>query len=95
MSIEFDTDIQELVAEEVETKDEDLKSLVVYNDDYNTFEHVINTLVKVCKHNVQQAEQCTYLIHYKGKCGVKVGPFPELKPMKEGITEAGIKATIE
>jgi len=74
---------------------EDLKDLVVYNDDFNTFDHVINTLIKVCKHSVEQAEQCTYIIHYKGKCGVKKGTFEELHPMKDSICEAGIDAKIQ
>jgi ATP-dependent Clp protease adaptor protein ClpS len=69
-------------------------SLVVYNDDFNTFDHVINTLIRVCKHSPQQAEQCTWIIHYKGKCPVKKGTFEELKPMREGICEAGISAEI-
>ena len=73
---------------------EDQKDLVVYNDDFNTFDHVINTLIKVCKHSVEQAEQCTYIIHYKGKCAVKKGPFDELRPMKDSICEAGIDAKI-
>lgn len=80
------------VLEEVVAVDE--RDLMVYNDDYNTFDHVINTLVKVCKHNKEQAEQCTWLIHYKGKCSVKKGSYEELKPMKDGICEAGIDAKI-
>ena len=78
--------------EEVVT--EDLKDLVVYNDDFNTFEHVINTLIKVCKHSAEQAEQCTWIIHYRGKCSVKKGTFDELRPMKESICDAGIDAKI-
>ena len=73
---------------------EDVKNLVVYNDDFNTFNHVIATLIKVCKHTPEQAEQCTWIIHHKGKCSVKVGPFEELKPMKDAILEAGIDAKI-
>jgi len=73
---------------------EDQKDLVVYNDDFNTFAHVINTLIKVCKHNTEQAEQCTYIIHYKGKCGVKKGTIDDLRPMKDSICEAGIDAKI-
>lgn len=72
----------------------DIKDLIIYNDDYNTFDHVINTLIKVCKHSVQQAEQCTYIIHYKGKCAVKKGLLKELKPMKEAICDAGISARV-
>ncbi len=71
-----------------------MKDLVVFNDDFNTFDHVINTLVKVCRHSLQQAEQCTYVIHYKGKCAVKKGTYNELKPMKDGISEAGIAVAI-
>ena len=70
------------------------KDLIVYNDDFNTFEHVINTLIKVCRHSKEQAEQCTYIIHYKGKCAVKKGTFEELHPMKDSICEAGIDAKI-
>jgi ATP-dependent Clp protease adaptor protein ClpS len=73
---------------------EDEKDLVVYNDDFNTFDHVINTLVKVCKHSAEQAEQCAYIIHYRGKCAVKKGVFEELHPMKDSICEAGIDAKI-
>ena len=72
----------------------DVKDLVVYNDDFNTFEHVIKTLIKVCGHSNEQAEQCTWLIHFKGKCAVKTGSFDELKPMHEAICEAGIDARI-
>lgn len=73
---------------------EDEKDLVVYNDDFNTFDHVISTLVKVCRHSAEQAEQCAYIIHYRGKCAVKKGTFEELHPMKDSICEAGIDAKI-
>ena len=73
---------------------EDLKNLVVHNDDVNTFDHVINTLIKVCNHSIEQAEQCTWIIHYKGKCAVKNGSYLELKPMKEAILDAGINASV-
>ncbi|HRI78518.1 MAG TPA: ATP-dependent Clp protease adaptor ClpS [Cyclobacteriaceae bacterium] len=79
---------------EVLEEDIDVKDLVVFNDDFNTFEHVINTLIRVCKHSPEQAEQCTLLIHFKGKCAVKTGLFEELKPMKDSICEAGIDAKI-
>ena len=71
-----------------------LQDLVVFNDDINTFEHVINTLIRVCRHTTEQAEQCTWIIHYKGKCAVKKGSFEELNPMKEAICEVGIDARI-
>jgi ATP-dependent Clp protease adaptor protein ClpS len=72
----------------------DLRNLVVYNDDINTFEHVIETLIQVCNHSQEQAEQCTYLIHYKGKCTVKVGAFEELEGMCTAIHDRGISADI-
>jgi ATP-dependent Clp protease adaptor protein ClpS len=80
-----------IATEEVELKE---SSLVIYNDDFNTFDHVIETLVRVCKHSPEQAEQCTWLIHYKGKCAVKNGQYEILVPMKNAILEAGIDAKI-
>lgn len=70
-------------------------SLIVWNDEVNTFEWVIETLVDVCGHTTEQAEQCAYLIHYKGKYAVKDGEYDELKPFCDAITERGIGATIE
>lgn len=72
----------------------DVRDLMVFNDDVNTFDHVINTLVKVCKHSAEQAEQCAMIIHYKGKCSVKKGTLSDLKPMKDAICEAGIDAKV-
>jgi ATP-dependent Clp protease adaptor protein ClpS len=77
------------VTETIESRD-----LVVFNDDFNTFEHVIETLIRVCKHSPEQAEQCTLIIHHRGKCTVKNGSFDELRPMKDGICEVGIDAKI-
>lgn len=90
MSYSFE---EEEIVEVVE-KTIDLNDLMVFNDDVNTFDHVINTLIKVCEHTTEQAEQCTWLIHYKGKCCVKKGDFSMLKPMKAAICEAGIDARI-
>lgn len=72
----------------------DVFDLVVFNDDVNTFDYVIKTLIRVCGHTPEQAEQCTLLIHYKGKCTVRMGSFDELRPMREAICEAGIDAKI-
>jgi ATP-dependent Clp protease adaptor protein ClpS len=90
------TNTQTLESPEVLVMDEttDVYDLIVFNDDVNTFQHVIQTLIKVCKHTPEQAEQCTMLIHYRGKCTVKMGSFDELKPMRESICEAGIDARI-
>jgi ATP-dependent Clp protease adaptor protein ClpS len=80
------------VMEVVETTD--VRDLVVYNDEVNTFEHVIATLIRVCQHSPEQAEQCTWIIHHKGKCTVKSGQIEELQPMKDAICEVGIDAKI-
>ncbi|NVJ86925.1 MAG: ATP-dependent Clp protease adaptor ClpS [Algoriphagus sp.] len=95
--IDIRTSIPELEEEEIvleELLDLEEHDLIVFNDDVNTFDHVINILIKVCKHTREQAEQCTLIIHYKGKCAVKKGSFEELKPMCEAILDAGIQATI-
>ncbi|EAZ79450.1 ATP-dependent Clp protease adaptor ClpS [Algoriphagus machipongonensis] len=82
----------EVLLEEV--VDLDSSDLIVYNDDVNTFDHVSTILIKVCKHSPEQAEQCTLIIHFKGKCAVKKGSIEELKPMCEAILDAGIQAAI-
>ena len=69
--------------------------LIVWNDEVNTFEWVIDTLVEVCGHSYEQAEQCAYIIHFRGKYAVKQGNYDDLKPMCDAITERGIGATIE
>lgn len=70
-------------------------SLIVWNDEVNTFEWVIETLIEVCHHSEEQAEQCAMIIHSKGKYAVKHGEYDVLKPMCDAITERGIGATIE
>jgi len=70
-------------------------SLIVWNDEVNTFEWVIETLIDICDHTQEQAEQCAMLIHTKGKYAVKHGDYETLKPMCNSITERGISATIE
>jgi len=70
-------------------------SLIVWNDHVNTFEWVIETLVDVCDHTYEQAEQCAYIIHHQGKYAVKHGSYDFLKPKCEAITDRGIGATIE
>ena len=69
--------------------------LVVHNDDFNTFEFVIDTLVELCDHTLEQAEQCTYLIHYRGKCVVKLGTLDELKPIYRALQDRGLTAEIQ
>ncbi|HEY8894739.1 MAG TPA: ATP-dependent Clp protease adaptor ClpS [Niastella sp.] len=70
-------------------------NLIVWNDEVNTFEWVIETLVEVCGHSTEQAEQCAYIIHFQGKYAVKQGSYDELKPQCDAITDRGIGATIE
>ena len=90
--------MQPIIEQEVDVLDEvvdlRLNELVVFNDAVNTFEHVINTLIKVCNHSTEQAEQCTWLIHFKGKCTVKHGTFDELAAMRNAICERGISAEV-
>lgn len=80
---------------DVLTMHEDPCNLIVWNDEVNTFEWVIETLMEVCKQSREQAEQCAYIIHYQGKYAVKNGSYDELKPFCDAITERGINATIE
>ena len=92
------TEVIDEVAEEeaIETEHGSHKKslLIVYNDDYNTFDHVIETLMRVCNHTRHQAEQCTHIIHFRGKCCVKEGTYLKLLPMHRGITSVGIQAEI-
>ena len=69
--------------------------IILYNDDVNTFDHVINTLISVCDHTLEQAEQCSLIVHYKGKCSVKTGSYSVLKPMCTELLQAGLSAEIE
>ncbi|MFK8046744.1 MAG: ATP-dependent Clp protease adaptor ClpS [Crocinitomicaceae bacterium] len=70
-------------------------TILVYNDDVNTFDYVIESLIKVCKHNSVQAEQCTWIIHHNGKCAVKNGNYENLKPLQDALVERGIDAKIK
>jgi len=69
--------------------------LLLYNDDVNTFDHVINSLVDICNHQLLQAEQCALLVHYAGKCVVKNGSYDSLEPMCTALLERGLSAKIE
>ncbi|MGB5418197.1 ATP-dependent Clp protease adaptor ClpS [Algibacter sp.] len=79
-----------LVEEAVLTQNE----IVLFNDDVNTFDHVIDTLIYACEHTAEQAEQCAILVHYKGKCTVKTGEYKELKPRCSMLLDAGLSAEI-
>lgn len=80
--------------EEIKTVTEKTREIVLYNDDFNTFDFVIETLVEVCGHERTQAEQCTFLVHYKGKCSVKKGDYDTLKPICTALLNRGLTAEI-
>jgi ATP-dependent Clp protease adaptor protein ClpS len=69
--------------------------LVLHNDDYNTFDHVINSLMKYCGHEYEQANQCAHIVHFKGKCDVKYGDFDTISEMKSKLRNSGLSATME
>lgn len=71
-----------------------LNEIIVYNDEVNTFDHVITTLIRVCEHSPEQAEQCTLIIHYNGKCTVKTDEYDKLKPQCIQLLQAGLSAEI-
>jgi len=79
--------------EEVQGNQEN--SLVLHNDEVNTFDYVIDCLIEICDHSTIQAEQCTYLVHYKGKCDVKNGSLEYLQPMRHALIDRGLNATID
>jgi len=81
---EFDVVEKEVVQHEI----------ILFNDDVHSFDYVINSLMDICEHSLEQAEQCTYLVHYKGKCAVKTGEFEKLKPRCSRLLEVGLSAEI-
>lgn len=78
----------------VDTLEQNLNEIVLFNDDVNTFDYVIDTLIYACDHTPEQAEQCSILVHYKGKCTVKTGTYEELEPRCSLLLEAGLSAEI-
>jgi len=81
------TEIEELLVKE--------RMLVLCNDNVNTFDFVIDSLVKICHHTAEQAEQCAYIVHFNGKCSVKNGTYDGLKPLKEALSDLGLSVVIE
>ncbi|HTO36031.1 MAG TPA: ATP-dependent Clp protease adaptor ClpS [Flavobacterium sp.] len=73
----------------------DSNEIILFNDDINTFDHVIETLIRVCNHEPLQAEQCAILVHYTGKCTVKTGNYNELEPQCSALLDAGLSAEIQ
>ena len=82
---------EELSIAELESNQNEI---VLYNDEVNTFDHVINTLIYACEHTPEQAEQCSLIVHYKGKCTVKTGSYDELKPRCSMLLDAGLSAEL-
>lgn len=87
---------KEKTSEELLLDEETVKQneIVLFNDDVNTFDHVIETLIDVCEHTPEQAEQCSLIVHYKGKCTVKTGEYQDLKPRCTRLLQAGLSAEI-
>lgn len=88
-----------ITKEETKSKVEEVLSkpyrLDLHNDDYNSFDWVIQCLIKVCNHEYEQANQCAHLVHYKGKCDVKYGDYETISTMKEKLQSAGLSVTME
>lgn len=95
----LNNDTREEVLEEKSTEtlenEANENELVVFNDEVNTFDYVIKMLIDTCEHDPVQAEQCTLLIHYKGKCGVKSGSYDDLEPRCTKLLEGGLSAEIQ
>ena len=75
-------------------KEDEVYKIILWNDDVNTFDYVIDALVEICEHTLEQAEQCTFLVHYKGKCTVKTGSLEKLKPMHEKLLSRSLTSEI-
>ena len=87
---------KEKIQEEIDVLTDEVKEneIVLYNDEVNTFDHVIETLIYACDHTPLQAEQCAWIVHYKGKCTVKTGSYDDLEPRCTMLLEAGLSAEI-
>ena len=85
---------QEQPEHDVAVEPTGMHEIILYNDDVNTFDHVIETLIEVCEHTAEQAEQCALIVHYKGKCSVKRGSYDELEPKCIRLPAAGLSAEI-
>lgn len=86
------TEVEELTLSQIETERQ--HTIILYNDEVNTFDWVIQSLVDVCDHSFEQAEQCSIIVHYKGKCDVKSGSFKDLKPQCTELLNRGLSAEI-
>tara|TARA_B100001057_G_C22232982_1_gene712732 strand:+ start:37 stop:312 length:276 start_codon:yes stop_codon:yes gene_type:complete len=87
---------KEKIQEDLNTLEKEVHQheIILYNDDVNTFDFVINSLINVCQHTTEQAEQCTWLVHFKGKCTVKTGEINDLKPRCSKLLSLGLSAEL-
>jgi ATP-dependent Clp protease adaptor protein ClpS len=95
MSAEFDHDILSEPVIHDDAVEARVRELILYNDEYNTFDFVIESLIQICHHEPLQAEQCTYIVHYSGKCAVKQGSYAKLNPLRVALCDRGLSAVIE
>lgn len=86
---------EDVLVDDLETGWDDPSQLVVYNDEVNTFDWVIQCLMEVCGHSFEQSEQLSLLIHFKGKATVKTAPLDTLRPLKDSLVDRGLSAVIE
>ncbi|MBK7009041.1 MAG: ATP-dependent Clp protease adaptor ClpS [Saprospiraceae bacterium] len=93
LSHKFEESEEQLVLDQ--TTEGTVAYLIIYNDDHNTFDWVIQCLMDVCNHTHEQSEQLSLIIHFKGKAIVKTGPFDSLKPLKDALLDRGLSAVIE
>ncbi len=87
---------KEKIQEELDVLEKEVNQheIVLFNDDVNTFDFVIDSLIDVCEHTLEQAEQCSILVHYKGKCTVKTGEYKDLKPKCSKLLSLGLSAEL-
>ena len=85
---------EEALLEEVQSETGPLKEIILHNDDVNTFDHVIESLVSICDHEPIQAEQCAWIVHFNGKCSVKRGTYDQLEPQCTALLDRGLSAVI-
>lgn len=95
MNTQYDTTLNEDIETDTSTIDGSLSRLVIYNDDFNTFDWVIQCLMEICQHTEEQAEQLSLIIHFKGKATVKTGSYEDLVPRKDALIERGLSVVIE
>jgi ATP-dependent Clp protease adaptor protein ClpS len=95
MNIQERTGLNPDFDEAVDAISDEIRHLILHNDDVHTFDYVIASLIDVCHHEVHQAEQCACIVHHKGKCDVKNGSYDVLHPMKDRLTDKGLNATID